>query len=66
MARNASVLVKIIKDGDGRYYAGSLSGLTKRPICDEYDREEAFQMDDEEIARDFPDGLPAGWSIEEW
>lgn len=56
----------IITDGEGHYFAGSLSGLTKKPICEEYDRDNALQMDDEEIATDFPDGLPTGWRKIPW
>lgn len=49
-----------ITDGK-RYYDGTL--LNGEPICDT-DRDNAAQLFDEEIAVDFPNGLPEGWQKE--
>lgn len=44
---------------DGKlYYDGTLH--FGKPVCD-MDRDEAGQFYDDEIADDFPNGLPAGW-----
>lgn len=45
---------------NGMYYSGYVTAITRFPIANSL-REDALEMDDEEIKQDFPKGLPAHW-----
>ena len=54
-----ALITYLVRDDDGDYYAGNLRD--GKPICDTDDPDEAIEMTAEELAADFPDGLPTGW-----
>jgi hypothetical protein len=58
-----AIKVWVVKDERGRWYTGDTEGGT--PVCDSLSRFDALELYNEDLERDFPNGLPAGWTKEE-
>lgn len=53
----------VVFDARGWWYCGHTEG--GNPVCDSTFRTDAIELDDRDVAREFPNGLPAGWAKEE-
>lgn len=50
---------------NGLWYEGRLLPGTRKPIATANSVEDALELNEEEIAEEFPSGLPPGWVKQE-